>query len=162
MFLHIKSLLLKIHPYFSQYVAYLRNMRMTKKEALVSTTESLKQKRDINIASLMKCSHSLAVYNVKHLWYFFMNAIWIIYMFYWVGRKYLAGYSESWRYCAELTPPPVVLVELSTMITLLSPQFKKFGKIRLGSKLLLGFIYGLSFQIQAASNFPQSWVKKPV
>ena len=70
MFLHIKSLLLKIHPYFSQYVEYLRNMRMTKKEALVSTTESLKQKRDINIASLMKCSHSLAVYNVKHLWYF--------------------------------------------------------------------------------------------
>ena len=42
----------------------------------------------------------------------------------------------------------------------LSPRFKKFWKIRLGSKLSLGLIYGLSFQIQAASYFPQSWVQK--
>ena len=42
----------------------------------------------------------------------------------------------------------------------LSPRFKKFGKIRLGSKLSLGLIYDLSFWIQAASYFPQSWVKK--
>ena len=57
MLLHIKSLLHKIHPYFSQYAAYLTNMRITKKEALVSTTESLKLKLcDINIASSMQCS----------------------------------------------------------------------------------------------------------
>ena len=37
-----------------------------------------------------------------------------------------------------------------------SQRFKKFGKIRLGSKLSLGLIYGLSFRIQAASYFPQS------
>ena len=37
-----------------------------------------------------------------------------------------------------------------------SPQFKNFGKIRHGSKLLLGLIYDLSFRIQAASHFPQS------
>ena len=29
--------------------------------------------------------------------------------------------------------------------------------MRLGSKLSLGLIYGLSFQFQAASYFPQSW-----
>ena len=29
-----------------------------------------------------------------------------------------------------------------------SPRLKKFGKIRLGSKLLLGLIHGLSFRIQ--------------
>ena len=38
---------------------------------------------------------------------------------------------------------------------------KKFGEIRVGSKLSLGLIYGLSFRIQAASYFPQSWVQKP-
>jgi len=37
-----------------------------------------------------------------------------------------------------------------------SPRFKKIGEIRLGSKLLLDFIYGLSFRIKAASYFPQS------
>ena len=37
-----------------------------------------------------------------------------------------------------------------------SRRFKKIGKIRLGSKLSLGLIYGLSFRIQAASYFPQS------
>ena len=36
------------------------------------------------------------------------------------------------------------------------PQFKKFGKILLVSKLSLGLIYGLSFRIQAASFFSQS------
>ena len=40
------------------------------------------------------------------------------------------------------------------------PRLKKFGKIRLGSKLSLGLIDGLSFRIQTASYFPQSWVKK--
>ena len=43
-----------------------------------------------------------------------------------------------------------------------SPRLKKIGKIQLGSYLLLGLIYGLSFRIQAASYFLQSWVKKPV
>jgi len=37
MFLNIKALLHKIHPYFCQYTAYLRNMGITKKETLVST-----------------------------------------------------------------------------------------------------------------------------
>ena len=45
-------------------------------------------------------------------------------------------------------------------ISTLSPRFKKFGKIRLGSKLMLGLIYGLSFRIQASSYFTQSWVQK--
>ena len=41
-----------------------------------------------------------------------------------------------------------------------SPRFKKFGEIRLGSKLSLDLIYGLSFRIKAASYFPQSWIQK--
>ena len=41
-------------------------------------------------------------------------------------------------------------------IIFLSPRFKKFGKIWLGTKLSLGLIYDLSFLIQAASYFPQS------
>ena len=41
-----------------------------------------------------------------------------------------------------------------------SPQFKKFGKIRLRSKLLLGLTYDLGFRIKVASNFAQSWVHK--
>ena len=44
--------------------------------------------------------------------------------------------------------------------THLSPRFKKFGKIRLWSKLSLGLIYGMSFLIQAASYFQQSLVQK--
>ena len=36
------------------------------------------------------------------------------------------------------------------------PRFKKFREIRLGSKLSLDLIYGLSFRIKAASNFLQS------
>ena len=35
---------------------------------------------------------------------------------------------------------------------------KNSGKIRLGSKLSLGLIYGLSFWIQTESYFPKSWV----
>ena len=42
----------------------------------------------------------------------------------------------------------------------LSSRFKKFEKILLESKLSLGLIYGLSFRIQAASYFPESWVQK--
>ena len=42
----------------------------------------------------------------------------------------------------------------------LSPRFKKYGKIRLGSKLSLGLIYGLSFRFQAASYFSESLVQK--
>ena len=41
-----------------------------------------------------------------------------------------------------------------------SRRLKKIGKIRLGSKLSLGFIYGLSFRIQAAYYFSQFWVQK--
>ena len=41
-----------------------------------------------------------------------------------------------------------------------SLRFKKIRKIWLGSKLLLGLIYCLSFWIQNASYFPQSWVQK--
>ena len=44
--------------------------------------------------------------------------------------------------------------------TVLSPRFKKFGEIRLGSKLSLDLIYGLSFRIKAASYFPQSLIQK--
>ena len=40
------------------------------------------------------------------------------------------------------------------------PAIKKFGKIWLSSKLSLGLIYDLSFWIQAAFYFPQSWVQK--
>ena len=40
-----------------------------------------------------------------------------------------------------------------------SPRNKKIGKIRLGSTLSLGLIYGLRFGIQAASYFPQSCVQ---
>ena len=58
MFLHIKSLIHKIHPYFSQYAAYLRNMRITKNEDLVSTTESLKLKLcDNDVSSSLQCFH---------------------------------------------------------------------------------------------------------
>ena len=41
-------------------------------------------------------------------------------------------------------------------------DLKNSGKYSLGltSKLSLGLIYGLSFRIQAASYFPQSWVQK--
>ena len=46
------------------------------------------------------------------------------------------------------------------MLTNQSPRFKKFVKIRLGSKLSLGLIYGLSFRIQDASYFPQSFELK--
>ena len=42
----------------------------------------------------------------------------------------------------------------------LSSWFKKFGKSWLGSKLSLGLIYSLSFWIQTASYFPQSWFQK--
>ena len=42
----------------------------------------------------------------------------------------------------------------------LSSRLKKFEKILLESKLSLGLIYGLSFRIQAASYFPESWVQK--
>ena len=45
-------------------------------------------------------------------------------------------------------------------LSILSPRFKKFGKIWLGPKLSLGLIYDLSFRIQAASYFPQSSVLK--
>ena len=47
MFLHIKSLLHKIHPYFSQYGAYLRNMRISKKEAIESLKLKLKLKLEL-------------------------------------------------------------------------------------------------------------------
>ena len=42
----------------------------------------------------------------------------------------------------------------------LSPRFKKLGKIRIWSKLSWGLIYGLSFQIQSSSQFPQNLVQK--
>ena len=45
------------------------------------------------------------------------------------------------------------------VILLLSPRFKKFGKTRLRSKLLLTLLYDLSFRIQAASFFSQSLVQ---
>ena len=45
-------------------------------------------------------------------------------------------------------------------IQIQSRRFKKLGKIRLRSKLSLGLIYDLSFRIQAASYFSQSWVQK--
>ena len=54
MFLHIISILLyKIHPYFSQYAAYLRNMRIIKIVSTMVTTESLKLKLcDTNISMI--------------------------------------------------------------------------------------------------------------
>ena len=43
--------------------------------------------------------------------------------------------------------PPFLLIYTQGTQLYLSPRFKKFGKIRLGSKLSLGLIYGLSFRI---------------
>ena len=42
----------------------------------------------------------------------------------------------------------------------LSRRFKKFKKIRLGSKLLLSLIYGSGFRIEVASIFQQNLVRK--
>ena len=52
------------------------------------------------------------------------------------------------------------LEKKTSSTSLIWPAIKIFWKIRLGSKLSLGLIYGLSFRIQAASYFPQSWVQK--
>ena len=50
----------------------------------------------------------------------------------------------------------IIVVFLVWIIEIVpSPRFKK-----LGAKLSLGLIYALSFRIQAASYFPQSWVLK--
>ena len=42
----------------------------------------------------------------------------------------------------------------------LARDLENSGKKRLGFKLSLDLIYGLSFRIQAASNYKQSWVQK--
>ena len=44
------------------------------------------------------------------------------------------------------------IVCFCTVLLAESPRFKKIGKIRVGYKLSLALIYGLSFRIQAASN----------
>ena len=57
----------------------------------------------------------------------------------------------------EIGKSPRSLINLTIQNYLaLSPQLKKFGKIRLGSKLSIDLIYDLSFRIQAASYFPLS------
>ena len=69
----------------------------------------------------------------------------------WIIR---AHHSKSCKICADTT-----CTEYAFIRTIQSEPAKTFGKIRFGSKLSLG-LYGLSFRIQAASYFPQSWVQK--
>ena len=62
------------------------------------------------------------------------------------------------------TSQPILKIQIKVCVQntnqqVLSPRFKKYGKIPLGSQLSLGLIYGLSFRIQATSHFPQSSLK---